>query len=1007
VVAACAAIGVAGGVRGQTWIKDAAGTFLWSDAANWSPGLPISGSSTTLAFGGSKAYVANNDIASPFHLNQLLLSDAGQSQIGGNPLQFDAGPGGALPQVIHNGSNTFTINNPLILSADTTFGGTSIGAALVLAGPISGTGAFVEAGTLGVSYGKLGGPTPDSTFSGGTRIVGGTTLDLWGDAGSTPAFGTGPISLEGTLTVHSTTDAPWPVRNDLTIVGTSFIRSEHGSPVVLTGNVTLGGTLIGTPLFGPTGRVLIDNSSAGTRAIYPSRAPLSGGVAIYANIADVNNLVAANALHLRAGVGDTLVAGTSNTYLGGTIIEPNTYSSSTDVEVDAGSSLGGGNVIVQPQARLRIDAVTNIAPGKSILVQSGAAVEFNADTMPFDNAAIAMIDPASTGILLLTGSPAPGLSLAGHEQLILGTLTTATLDSPYTPGAGGYRLVTENGGTLTVAARGPLFSPVLTGPYAFTAGLPGWNGVIQLQSANDYTGGTTLNGGTLYAGSNTLGSGNVNVAAGELISTGSNMLGASASLLVSGGIASLFHANNYTGGAVLSSGVLSIANAAALGSGTITASGGVLTTSVMIPNGVQLTGDASLEGQATPGGGLSGDLTLVGNRTLFSRNDFTIGGNILRPPGDSGTLHLSTTGILRIAGPANSYTGGTTIDAGHVVVYPGSAFGPGSVTLNGGLLESFGASAISGGPGASLTINGGTARLNAANSYGGPTTIAGGVVEIGADGALSTGPVTISGAGTLRASGGPRTLNNAVVLQSPGVIDLNGNDLTLAALGGGGTLTNSAPTASATLTINGPLAIPGGSKLDLTNSRLAVDRLATPPSVLRAYLAAGYGPNGDWTGATGLTSSLAAANPTKYSVAYADAADPSAQDAGIAVPPGKLLARTVLAGDANMDGTVNFFDIAQVLGYKYNTGQPASYTDGDLNYDGVVNFFDLTVILSGNYNTGEQLTSAMAAAAPMSVSATAAIPEPGCIGTLALWLTAVSAFARRRRSSCAQPPGSL
>jgi autotransporter-associated beta strand protein len=1006
VVAACAAIGVAGGVRGQTWIKDSAGTFQWSDAANWSPGLPISGSSTTLAFGGSKAYVANNDLASPFHLNQLLLSNAGQSQIGGNPLQFDAGPGGTLPQVIHNGSNTFTINNPLVLNADTTFGGTSIGAALVLAGPISGTGAFVETGTLGLSYGKLGGPTPDATFSGGTRIVGGAALDLWGDAGSTPAFGAGPILLQGSLTVHSTTDAPWPIRNDVGIVGVSFIRSEHGSPVVLTGNVTLGGTIIGTPLFGPTGRVLIDNSSAGTRAIYPSRAPLSGGMAIYANIVDVNNIVAANALHLRAGVGDTFIAGTANTYLGGTIIEPNTYSSSTDVEVDAGSSLGGGNVIVQPQVRLRIDATTNIAPGKSILVQEGAAVEFNADTMDFDNAAIAMINPASTGILLLTGSPAPGLSLAGHEQLILGTLTSATLDSPYTPGAGGYRLVTENGGTLNVAAKGPLFSPVLTGPYAFTAGLPGWNGVIQLKSANDYAGGTTLNGGTLYAGSSALGSGNMNVAAGELISTGSNMLGPSASLLVTGGIASLFHDNNYTGGTILSSGVLSVANAAALGTSTITASGGVLTTSVMIPNALQLTGDASLEGQPTPGGGLGGDLTLVGDRTLFSRNDFTIAGNIVRPPGDPGTLHLSTTGTLRIAGPANTYTGGTTIDAGHIVVYPGSAFGPGSVTLNGGLLETFGVNAVNGGPSATVTINGGTARLNAANSYGGPTTIAGGVVEIAADGALSTGPVTLT-AGTLSASGGPRTLNNAVVMQSPGTIDLNGNDLTLAALGGGGTLTNSAPTAKATLTVNGPLAIPGGSKLDLTNTRLAVDRLATPPSVLHAYLAAAYGPNGDWTGATGLTSSLAAANPTKYSVAYADAADPSAQDAGIAVPPGKLLARVVLAGDANMDDTVNFFDIAQVLGYKYNTGQPASYTDGDLNYDGVVNFFDLTVILSGNYNTGEQFAAAMAAARPMSASAAAAIPEPARIGTLALCLTAVSALARRRRSSCAQPPSLL
>jgi autotransporter-associated beta strand protein len=995
VVAACAAIGVAGGVRGQTWIKDSAGTFQWSDAGNWSPGAPVSGSSTTLSFGGAKAYIANNDLASPFHLNQLLLGNSGQSQISGGALQFDATGGGALPQVIDNGSNTFTINNPLGLNADTTFGGTSSAAALVLAGPISGGGALIYNGAGGLAYGKLGGPTPDATFSGGARIMSGAALNLWGDAGSTPQFGTGPIWLQGTLTVHSTTNSPWPIANDLTAVGISVISSEQGSPVVLSGNVTLGGTIIGTPLFGPSGRVQIDNGSSGMRAIYPSRAPLSGGIAIYGNIVDVNNVVAPNALHLRAGVDDVLVAGTANTYLGGTIIEPNPYSSSTDVEVDAGSSLGGGNVIVQSQARLRIDAVTNLAPGKSILVQSGAAVEFNADTMAFDNAAIAMIDPASTGILLLSGSPAPGLSLAGHEQLILGTLTTAVLDSPYTPGAGGYRLVTENGGTLIVQAKGPAYSPVLTGPYAFTAGLPGWNGIIQLKSANDYSGGTTLNGGTLYAGSNSLGSGNVNVAGGELISTASNMLGASASLLVSGGIASLFHADNYTGGTVLSSGVLSVANAAALGSGTITVSGGVMTTSVMVPNGVWLAGDASLEGQATPGGGVSGDVTLVGNRTLFSRNDFMIAGNIVRPVGDVGTLHLSTTGTLRIAGTNNTYGGGTTIDGGHIVMNPGSAFGPGNVTLSGGLLESFGVGAINGAA-AALTINGGTARLNAANSYGGPTTInAGGVAEVGADGALSTGPVTIAG-GTLRAMGAARTLNNAVVMQAPGVIDLSGNDLTIAALGGGGRLTNSVATTSATLWINGPLALAGGAKLDISNARLAVDRLATPPSVIHGYLASAYGVNGDWGGMSGLTSSLAATNPGKYSVGYADSGDASTQDAGIGVPAGKVLVTPTLTGDANLDGTVDFFDIAQVLGYKYNTGQAASYTDGDLNYDGVVDFFDLTVILSGNYNTGEVFNLSSAPAGVARAMSVAAIPEPACLGLISV-ASAASLLSRRRR----------
>ena len=39
--------------------------------------------------------------------------------------------------------------------------------------------------------------------------------------------------------------------------------------------------------------------------------------------------------------------------------------------------------------------------------------------------------------------------------------------------------------------------------------------------------------------------------------------------------------------------------------------------------------------------------------------------------------------------------------------------------------------------------------------------------------------------------------------------------------------------------------------------------------------------------------------------------------------------------------------IAQLLGYKYNAGQGASYTDGDLNYDGKVDFLDTSITSNG------------------------------------------------------------
>jgi hypothetical protein len=180
------------------------------------------------------------------------------------------------------------------------------------------------------------------------------------------------------------------------------------------------------------------------------------------------------------------------------------------------------------------------------------------------------------------------------------------------------------------------------------------------------------------------------------------------------------------------------------------------------------------------------------------------------------------------------------------------------------------------------------------------------------------------------------------------------------------------------LTVNGLLDV-GSNKLWTT----------TPAATIRGYLKSGYGPNQDWTGTTGITSSLAVGNPTKYTIGYADGNDPSAQDAGIAVSPGQVLVQPTLVGDANLDGTVNFLDLPQLLGYKFNTHQPASYTDGDLNYDGVVDFLDLAALFSANYNTGQSFAAAAAAAntapaetpvaAPLSAEAAASAmpPVPG------------------------------
>jgi hypothetical protein len=99
--------------------------------------------------------------------------------------------------------------------------------------------------------------------------------------------------------------------------------------------------------------------------------------------------------------------------------------------------------------------------------------------------------------------------------------------------------------------------------------------------------------------------------------------------------------------------------------------------------------------------------------------------------------------------------------------------------------------------------------------------------------------------------------------------------------------------------------------------------------------------------------SIAKANPVNSSVGYAFGGDPPSNDAGDPVGHRQTPASAVLTGDTSTDGRVDFFDITQILGYKYNTDQPASYTDGDLDYSGHVDFFDIVLLLSANYNSGQ------------------------------------------------------
>jgi autotransporter-associated beta strand protein len=392
-----------------------------------------------------------------------------------------------------------------------------------------------------------------------------------------------------------------------------------------------------------------------------------------------------------------------------------------------------------------------------------------------------------------------------------------------------------------------------------------------------------------------------------------------------------------------------------------------------------------------------------------STHDYTLSG--LGPITGSATLTKNGSAALTITN-RNTYTGGTLLNAGTLNINNGNAIGTGPLTMaNGVTLDNTSGSAITLSTTNAQTWNGNFtfAGSNPLNMGSGAVTLTGNrAVTVNGTGPLTVGPIGQSGGSWSLTKAGPGTLVLSAPITYTGGTTINGGTITTA----GTTPFNS---AAGTVTVNdgatlnfapGParlthqiatLTLSGSGTVDLNNHELLTN---TDPGTIHAYLARAYNATGsaDWS-QPGLTSTLARSSPTIYTVGYAFGGDQSAQDAGVTTNSGSPLSsiqtivRTTLTGDANLDGKVDFFDLTQLLAYKYNTGQPASYTDGDLNYDGVVDFFDLSLLLSANYNSGQTYAGMPSASASPSTT-TAIAPEPAGLGLLA----AVLLLARRRLS---------
>ncbi|ENR46757.1 beta strand repeat-containing protein [Brucella abortus] len=767
--------GVTLGAGTATITIDGGKTAQFSNKLTGSGTLAVSGSGT-LILSAANDYSGNTTIAS------------------GSTLQLgDGSTDGRLAGNVAN-AGTLTFHNK---------GGTTF------AGEISGTGSLVQngAGALTLS-GDSQGFAGTTTVSSGSLLVSG--------------------KLGGTVTVNSgaTLDGSGEIGGNTTVNGT--LEGASGNGLTFKGDLKLGsGSIInasfdhpgGARIFDVTGDIALDGtvnvSSFGTGGpgLYHlfHYAGTSSGSGL--TLGSLPGGVSVDKVYINQQVNDIYVVNTTGATLN--------YWNGTQSRPQGDGLLHGGN------------GTWTAATGNFNWTNS-PSYDLNG---AWDNGAFAVFGGGKG--LVTVDTSAGAISASGMQFITTGYKLSGDKLTlvPTTSNPSAKPLIRVGSGSPGDSALIAIISTELTGTHGLEKAD---GGTLILTGANTYTGGTAISGGTLQ-----LGDGATNGSVQGAISTGAdaahkgvlairaaagtpatigNTISGTGSVSVLGGTVTFSVANSYTGGTTLAGGTTIV---------TADANLGAVGTNVALNNGATLRFGANLDAthsftHAFQLGTVASDVGTLDT----DGHDVAMSGVI----SGAGGLMKSGTGTVTLSG-ANSYTGGTKVSAGTLVVANDNT-GGGTMTVDVGALLQIGtggtsgslagdiandgtlvvdrsdaiglSGAISGAGG--LTKNGaGTLTLSGANSYTGATTVSAGILTLTGDN-TGGGTTTVDARaelhiGTGGASGslaGNIVNDGALVVDRSGVIGLSG------VISGTGGLMKS---GTGTVTLSGVNTYTGGTTL--------------------------------------------------------------------------------------------------------------------------------------------------------------------------------------------------
>jgi fibronectin-binding autotransporter adhesin len=684
--------------------------------------------------------------------------------------------------------------------------------------------------------------------------VGTGTLSLYADTTLGVAVGAGPITLHNDVEFTDNYDPIIDTTNgNITLLGT--ISGEGSLTKIGTGTLTLSGASIftggatvsaGTLLLGSSSVVVyqedpwsITSGPFGTGTLTlaggTTLAPVAGSgtttpITIYNPIilsgdATIGTLGSSDQLRIDtepglasgirgSGPGRTL------TVAGGLLTlaaDPAAgYVSGENYNLDTITVNSGAALVFAFESALPTNAV-NVAVGGYVGVANGVLNLVPQGFLSTTSDLIAKLSPSAFAGTFGFDSESP-LSPA----IYTGTLDFSSFSNANFDGLGtlGYAII-GTGATLFAPSSGPN-----SGKLAFSA----------------------LNGGTLQIDAALLTAHNfTNVVIGRNDGRGDK-----------GTVVLSSSSNNYTGGTTLLSGVLAVRDAAALGTGTLTASS-ASAVPASSANAPKLT--TTVAGQSALGLTLANNLVV--NTSYASGtyglgiggvDDFMLSGAI----SGSGVIDKYGAGTLTLTGDGSAFTGKTNILAGTLTIGNGGTTGSlaGNIANSAALVinrsDAVTYSGILSGSGSFTKLGTGTLTLSGANTGTGAISLNAGALALGSASALGTTGTISFGGGVLQFSSANTTDYSArfsTAASQQYTIDTNGQTLTFASAltSAGGALNklgtgtliltgantfNSGTTISAgtlrlgatdTLPVTSSVNVPAGATLDVANSQTLVN----------------------------------------------------------------------------------------------------------------------------------------------------------------------------------------